>query len=45
MEYAAFSPTAVPVVCVPVGHADQEVVDLFEGRGVLVWMLPAEGTD
>lgn len=44
IKYADYSPTAVPVVIVPVGHADPAVVDIFEGRGVLVWMLPSEGT-
>lgn len=45
IEYAADRPTAVPVVIVPVGHGESEVVDIFEERGVLIWMLPAEGTE
>lgn len=45
IKYAGYSPTAVPVVIIPVGHADPAVVDIFEGRGVLVFMLPAEGTE
>ena len=45
IEYADYSPTAIPVVMVPVGHTDPDVVSIWEGRGVLVWMLPAEGTD
>jgi len=44
MEYAADAPTAVPVVIVPVGHGEPEVVNIFEERGVLIWMLPSEGT-
>lgn len=44
MEYAADSPTAVPVVIVPVGHGEPEVVRIFEERGVMIWMLPTEGT-
>lgn len=42
MEYAGDSPVAVPAVIVPVGHGEPEVVELFEERGVLIWMLPTE---
>ena len=36
VEYAGYSPTAVPVVVVPVGHADPAVVDIFDARGVMI---------
>lgn len=45
MEYAGYSPVAVPVVALPVGSVDQAVRAIFEDRGVMTWLLPADAGD
>jgi len=36
MEYASADSDAVPVLCVPEGHTESKVVEIFRGRGVLI---------